>query len=128
MAEKIVNTTFLRTVALVFVSAGAIGSLYFMLNASRHQKSIFLIAFFTAWILSPFVGFFITDKFSRRWTVTARAFLYWLIIILTIGSLAAYSGAFNTPTTKNAFVFIIIPLISWVLIATVILIARRRSR
>ena len=128
MAEKRFNTVFLRLVARIFVSAGAIGSLYLMFNASRDQKSILLIAFFTAWILSPFAGFFITDKYSHRWTFIAHAFFYWLIIITTIGSLAAYSGAFNTPTTKNAFVFIVTPLISWVLIAIVILIARRHSR
>jgi len=128
MAEKTFNTTFLRTVSLILVSVGAVGSLYFMFNASRNQKSILLITLFTAWILSPFVGLFLTDKFSNRWTATARASLYWLMIILTIGSLVAYSGAFNTPNTKNAFVFLIVPLISWLLMTIVILTARRLSR
>jgi hypothetical protein len=128
MAEKTFNTTFLRTVALILVSVGAVGSLYFMFNASRNQNSILLITLFTVWILSPFVGLFLADKFSNRWTVTVRASLYWLMIILTIVSLVAYSGALNTPKTKNAFVFLIIPLISWLLMTMVILTARRLSR
>lgn len=128
MAEKTFNITFLRTVALILISLGAVGSLYFMFNAGRNQKSILLITLFTAWILSPFAGLFLADKFSNRWTVTVRAALYWLMIILTIVSLVAYSGALNTPRTKNAFVFIIIPLISWLLMSIAILIARKLSR
>ena len=128
MAEKTFNTTFLRTVALILLVVGAVGSLYFMFNASRNQKSILLIALFTGWILSPFVGLFLADKFSKRWTVNVRASFYWLMIILTIVSLIGYSGAFNTPKTSNAFVFLIIPLISWLLIIITILIARRLSR
>ncbi len=106
---------------------GAVGSLYFMFSAGRKQNSIILLALFTAWVLSPFVGLFISNKISSRWTVPARASLYWLMIILTIGSLVAYSGAFNTPQTKNAFIFLIFPLISWFLIVIVFLIARKIS-
>ena len=128
MAEKTFNTTILRTVALILLVLGAVGSLYFMFNVSRNQKSILLIALFTGWILSPFVGLFLVDKFSKRWTVNIRASFYWLMIILTIVSLVGYSGAFNTPKTKNAFVFLIIPLISWIFRTISILIAQRLSR
>jgi len=128
MAEKTFNTNFLRTVALILLVVGAVGSLYFMFNASRNQKSILLITLFSGWILSPFVGLFLAEKFSKRWTVDVHAFFYWLMIILTIVSLVGYSGALNTPQTKNAFVFLIIPLISWLLIIISILIARRLTR
>ena len=128
MAKKTFNTTFLRTVALILLIVGAVGSLYFMFNASRNQKSILLIALFSGWILSPFVGLFLADKFSKRWTVNIRSSFYWLMIILTIVSLVGYSGAINTPKTKNAFVFLIIPLISWLLMIFSILTARRLSR
>ena len=125
--KKTSNQNFLRTTALIVVLAGAVGSLYFMFSAGREQKSIILLGLFTAWVLSPFVGLFISNKISTRWTAPARALLYWLIIVLTIGSLVAYSGAFNTPETKNAFIFLIVPLISWFLIVTVFLIARKIS-
>ena len=125
--KKISNQNFLRTTALIVALVGAIGSLYFMFSAGRKQNSIILLALFTAWVLSPFVGLFISNKISSRWTAPARASLYWLMIILTIGSLVAYSGAFNTPETKNAFIFLIFPLISWFLNVTVVLIARKIS-
>ena len=128
MAEKTFNTTILRTVALILLVLGAVGSLYFMFNVSRNQKSILLIVLFTGWILSPFVGLFLVDKFSKRWTVNIRASFYWLMIILTIVSLVGYSGVLNAPKTKNAFVFLVIPFISWLLITISILIARRLSR
>jgi hypothetical protein len=128
MAEKTFTTTFLRPIALVIGVVGAVGSLYFMFSASRHQNSTILIALLTAWILSPFVGFFIAYKFSNHWTGTARSSLYWLMIILTFVSLVVYSGAFNSPGTKNAFVFLVVPLISWLLMAIVIGIVRRLSR
>ena len=118
----------LRTVALILLAVGAVGSLYFMFNASRNQESILLITLFSGWILSPFVGLFLADKFSKRWTVNVRASFYWLMIILTIVSLVGYSGVLNTPKTKNAFVFLIIPLISWLLMTISILTARRLSR
>lgn len=126
--KKNSNQSFLRTTALIVGLVGAVGSLYFMFNASRKQNSIILLGLFTAWVLSPFAGFFISNKISNRWTVTARSLLYWLMIVLTIGSLVAYSGAFNTAQTKNAFRFLIVPLISWILLIVTILTARRLSR
>ncbi len=125
--KKTSNQNFLRTTALIVALVGAVGSLYFMFNAGREQKSIILLGLFTAWVLSPFVGLFISNKISNRWTVVARALLYWFIIFLTIVSLVSYSGAFNTPETKNAFIFLIFPMISWFLIVTVFLIARKIS-
>ena len=123
--KKTSSQNFLRTTALIVALVGAVGSLYFMFSASRKQNSIILLGLFTAWVLSPFVGLFISNKISNRWTVTARSLLYWLMIVLTISSLVAYSGAFNTPHTKNAFIFLIVPLISWILLIIAVLTARR---
>ncbi len=128
MTERNKSTLgFLGTITLIVAFVGAVASLYFMFTAGRKQNFIILLALFTAWILSPFVGLFISNKISSRWTAPARASLYWLTIILTISSLVAYSGAFNTPETKNAFRFLIFPLISWFLIMIVFLIARKIS-
>ena len=125
--KKNSNQSFLATIALIVTLVGAVGSLYFMFSAGRKQNSTILLALFTAWTLSPFVGLFISNKISTRWTASARASLYWLMIVLTISSLVAYSGAFNTHETKNAFMFLIFPLISWLIIVIVFLIARKIS-
>jgi hypothetical protein len=122
------NQNFIRIVALTIVVVGAVGSLYFMFNAGRHQKSILLIALFMVWVLSPFVIFIFANKISNRWTVPARATLYWATIVLAVGSLIVYSGTFNTAQTKPASIFLIVPFISWLLILAVALVVRRLSR
>jgi len=128
MTERTFNINLLRITAMIIMAIGAIGSLYIMFNASRNQKSILLIALFTVWVLSPFIGFFLTMKISNRWTTAARTSLYWLMIILTIGSLIAYGGAFNTPQTKNAFRFLVVPFLLWLILIIAFLITRRFSR
>ena len=129
MTEKISsNQNLLRTTALTVVLLGAVGSLYFMFNAGSNQKSVLLLALFTAWVLSPFVGLFVATKISNRWTVVTRSSLYLLMILLSIGSLVAYSGALTPSGTKPAFIFIVIPFVSWLLIVIVIPIVRRWSR
>ena len=129
MTEKISsNQNLLRTTALTVVLLGAVGSLYFMFNVGSNQKSVLLLALFTAWVLSPFVGLFVATKISNRWTVVTRSSLYLLMILLSIGSLVAYSGALTPSGTKPAFIFLVIPFVSWLLIVIVIPIVRRWSR
>jgi len=125
--KKIFNINLLRTIALVLILVGAIGSLGFMFNAGRNQKSVILIILFTTWVLSPYVGLLIANKISKGWTVYTRLTLYWLMIVLTFGSLISYSGAFSSYGTKPAFKFLVVPLISWLLIVIAIPIINRLS-
>ena len=103
---------------------GAVGSIIFMFNAGRNQKSILLIALFTAWVLSPFIALLGINIISNRWAVTTRVALYGLMLILSAGSLASYGEAFSLPGTRPAFKFLIVPLLSWVLMVTAIPILR----
>lgn len=121
------NKNLLRTVALTASVIGAVGSLYFMFEAGSEQKSIVLMTLFTGWVLSPFAGLFIANKISSRWTTPARSYLYWLMLILSIISLIAYSGVLTPPDAKPAFLFLIVPLTSWFFIVTVFFIAKRIS-
>lgn len=123
--KKTFNINFFRTIALTIATIGAVGSLYFMFSASRNQNSILLIALFTAWVLSPFVGLFFANKISNRWTVNSRKLFYWLTVILTIGSLVAYSGVLTPPKTKLTFLFLVLPFIS--LLSIMIFITRVRK-
>ncbi len=129
--KKTFNLNFLRIMALIAVLVGAVGSLGLMFNAGRNQKSVILLTLFTIWVLSPFVGLFVADKFSSSWSFLTRVSLYCLMLVLPGGSLVAYSGVLNSPETKNAFMFLVVPFVSWLLMVTVIaiaaLISRRRS-
>ena len=120
--KKTSNLKLLQTMAMVVAIVGAIGSLYFMFKAGRNQKSILLISLFAVWLLSPFVGLFLAAKISNRRKIPARALIYWLLIILSIGSLVAYSGILASSGTKGAFIFLVAPFTSWVIIVIILLI------
>lgn len=123
---RIINL--MRTVALVGVSVGAVVSLCLVLYNGRNNKSILLITLFVAWVLSPFIALLIADRVSKRWRDLTRKLLYGIMLALTLVSLLSYSGALSPAGTKTAFVFLVVPLISWMLIATFIFIARSHSK
>jgi hypothetical protein len=125
--KKIFNLNFFRVLALIAILIGAVGSLILLFYAGHSQKSVILIALFTLWVLSPFVGVLIADRISKRWTVITHMTLYWLILVITLGSLISYSEIFGQLGAKPAFKFLVIPLISWLLIVTVIPLVSRLS-
>ena len=121
------NLTFslLRAIAVVVVLAGAGTSLALTLHAGRNNKSVLLPALFFIWVLSPFIALMVAIAVSERWPALARAALYSFMIVLTLSSLVCYSGLLSPKGTKPAFVFLIVPLISWLVIAIAAWRARR---
>jgi hypothetical protein len=114
----------LRGAALVAVLAGAASSLGLMLYAGRHQNSRTLLLLFAAWVLSPFMAAILADAVSQRWPVLTRATLNVTMLVLTLGSLAIYGDvAFGHPRAKIGFVFLMVPLASWLLLALVVAMA-----
>jgi hypothetical protein len=123
----------LRAAALIAVLAGAAGSLGLMLHAARHNDSQILLVLFALWVLSPFIALALANVVSKRWTVLTRATLHSVMLVLTIGSLAIYGDvALGPPRAKTAFVFVVVPPASWLLIAIAVpmaaLISGRLSR
>jgi hypothetical protein len=114
----------LRAVALIAVLAGAAGSVGLMLHAGRHNDSQILLVLFVIWVLSPFLALTLAHVISKRWSVLTRATLYSVMLVLTLGSLAIYGDvALGPPKAKTAFVFVVVPPASWLLIAIVVPIA-----
>jgi hypothetical protein len=114
----------LRAAALIAVLAGALGSFGLMLHAGSRQSSLILIGLFTVWELSPFVALVCAHVASKHWSVLTRATLYSVMLVLTLGSLAIYGNvALGPPRPKPAFVFLVVPLASWLLIVVVLPIA-----
>jgi len=112
----------LHVVALTAVVAGAGGSLALMLRAGH--PPFLLRVLFAIWVLSPFMVLAWANVASKRWSVLTRATFYSLSLVLTLGSLAIYGYiAFGPPRAKTAFVFVVVPLASWLLIAIVVPIA-----
>lgn len=122
----------LRTAALAAVLIGAVVSVGLTLRAGQRSPR-FLLVLFVGWVLSPFVALVCADVLSRRWAVLTRATLHAVALLVTLGSLAVYGhDALRPPRTQAAFVFVVVPPASWLLIALVVptaaLIAGRLSR
>lgn len=118
-----------RSVALCAVVAGAVGSVGLMLRAGRRNDSLLLMVLFTIWVLSPFIALAWANAGSQRWSVLTRTTLYCVTLVLTLGSLAIYSELIKRPKgTPNAFVFIVVPPASWLLMTIALAIAALISR
>lgn len=118
----------LRAVALIGVAVGAVGSVGFMLRAGRRTPLLLLIGF-VFWVLSPFVGLAWANIVSQRWSGLTRATLYGLTLVLALGSLAVYGGLVRPPAgSANAFVFVAVPPVSWLLMVTIVPMAAWISR
>lgn len=88
---------------------------------------------FGVWVLSPFLGALVASSISKRWVAVTRATLDVATIVLTLASLAIYADvAFGYAKAKVGFVFLVVPLTSWFLLAASVgisaLICRRHSR
>ena len=121
-----------RPAALIAVLLGAVGSLGFLLRAGQRAPRL-VLALLALWVLSPFVAVVLADVVSKRWSVFTRATLYSVMLVLTLGSLAVdLEDALRPRSAQPAFVFVVVPLVSWLLIAIVIplaaIISRRRGR
>jgi hypothetical protein len=91
-----------------------------------------LLGLFVIWDLSPFVALLLADMLSKRWSVITRATLHIVMLVLALSSLALYGDVVLRPRPQPAFMFLVVPLISWLLITIVVpiaaLISSRLSR
>jgi hypothetical protein len=116
----------LRVAALVAVAAGAAGSLGFMLMAGR--PPLFLRVLFAIWVLSPFAALVAAHAASARWSRRTRTTLYSLMLAIALVSLGIYGTvALGPPRPQEAFVFVVVPPASWLLIAVALPLAARLS-
>ena len=113
--------------ARVAVVVGAAGSVGIMLRVGHRGGSAIpaiLVVLFTGWVLSPFAALVLVDIVSKRWSVLAKATLYSVMVIVTLGSLAIYADVvLSPPRPKPAFMFLVVPLGSWLLMMIVFPIA-----
>jgi hypothetical protein len=104
------------SLALGIATAGALGSLAFTLQAGSHNSSVVLDTLFSGWVLSPFVVLIIFCILSRRMPSKKRVSLYFLIMGISIVSLLFYGRLLSFSEAKPAFIFLVFPLISWIII------------
>ena len=118
----------LHAAALAAVVAAAAGSVGLMLWVGRHNPSSVLLLLFALWVVSPFMGLQLAGMFSKGWSVRTQATLHSVTLALALGSLAIYWYVASKPATPTpAFVFLVVPLASWLLMATAVPAAARIS-
>jgi hypothetical protein len=126
--KRQIPSILLRIFSIIALLAGSIVSIVLVLKGGQHNPSILLIVLFLVWVLSPFAGLVIASMKKYQRTVQIQTILYWLMIFIATISILGYSGILRFSGTKPAFIFLVIPIISWILIITVILIGSRQGK
>ena len=113
----------------VILIAGAVGSLALMLYAGRSNTHILITLGFIFWVLAPFALLALAERRSGRWPAATRATLTILVWLVVIGSLAIYAyRAAVPPRSTGAFLFVIVPPVSVVLVLVALGIVSVMSR
>lgn len=120
--------TFYRNLVITIILVGASVSMYLMFETGNRQSSLVLMALFTGWNVSPFVAMLIAMLMSQRWSWPLRRVLYLLFPAITTLALAIYSGVINFGDAKPAFVFLVVPFFSWLILILFYLMNRSRLR
>ena len=108
----------LRVAAQIALLVGAVGSFALMLRTSPNMPTLNIVLI-GLWVISPFVLLALCDRLAKRWPQLSRATIHVLALVLAVVSLSVYqSVAFGPPRPKPAFLFVLIPPISWLVIAT----------
>ena len=112
----------LHAVALPTMLVGAVASIALMLRAGH--PPLFLRVLFAIWVLSPFAALFVANMVSKRWSVITRTTLDTVMLVLTLMSLAIYGYVVvNPPMSTPAFVWVVVPVASWLLMTIVMSVA-----
>jgi hypothetical protein len=118
----------LRAVTLMIILTGALASIALTLRAGHNNRSVTLMSLFAVWVLSPFIMLLIASVAFKGWSYSARITVCILALFVTIGSLIGYSGIIGQFGPKPAFVFLFIPLISWMLLVIAYFIVKSKKK
>ncbi len=111
--------TFLRAAGVAATCAGGVGSVVFTVFAGRHTAARILLPLFGAWVISPFVVLVLAHVLSRRWSVSTRAVLSCVMLVVAAASLAIYGAAAVGAARIRTPIFVVVPPLSWLFIAVV---------
>jgi hypothetical protein len=119
----------LQIIAPFIIALGAIGSVVLVSLAGRHSSQFILQLLFDIWVFSPFGIMILIKKTSKSWPTNTQSILNCMTLFITVVSLIIYTIVnIRLPSTHLAFPFVIVPLLSWLIILIVYLIAKLMSR
>jgi hypothetical protein len=118
----------LRSLGSIAALVGAVGSAELTVRAGRTTPR-FLLVLIILWVLSPFALYGLGYVFSRRWSASARATLYVVMLLIVPASLAIYANSgFRPAGAKAGAVFVAVPPASWIIMALSVGLAMFASR
>lgn len=123
---KLKNMSDKKSLSISFLFVGALSSFVLMLYTGRNNSSVILLGLFTIWVLSPFVFLFWANRVSNRWAVFSSMPLNNLMLIISGGSLLAYIVAFFGTSKTPAFIYLLTPFLSWLILLISLFIARKK--
>src|SRR5579871_6696167 len=110
-----------RTTARLAILIGGGASVGLMIHAGGRGVSPILWIVMTTWVLAPFAALELGWHVVGRWSIVRRGPLNALVVVVAAGSLAVYVVDAVTPLNpKAAFVYVVVPLVSWILIAATV--------
>src|SRR4051812_3592057 len=122
-----------QTAALLVILGGAcaLGLLLFSAQHTQHTPLV-LTVIMAGWVLAPFVALAVANALSANWPSTTQRTLHRVMVVIALGSLAVYvDDAVTHRAAKPAFVYVVVPLASYLLAAIALTIAalsgKRRS-
>ena len=75
-------------------------------------------------VLSPFIALLLAERASTRWSVMTRTTLHGVMLVLTLSTLAIYGDTvMRPPKSTPAFMFVLVPPASWLLMTIAVSIA-----
>ncbi len=118
----------LHPVALAASITGAVGAGGLMLLAG-HNSPRLLLALLVLWVLSPFVVLGLANLAAKRWPASVSTALAWTTLAVTTATLIIYAViTLPAAAAPRAFLFLVVPFVSWLLISTVVVIAMLKAR
>ena len=113
----------------VAILVGAAGSLALLLYGGRSNTHLLITLGFIAWVLAPFALLALAERRSRSWSPLAQTTLRAMTLLIAAASLGiyAYRAAFP-PRTTGAFLFVIVPPVSVILVLVALVISSLMSR
>ena len=116
----------LRTAARLAALAGVVGTIGFLLHAGQRTPR-FLLLIMAAWVLSPYAILALLDRFVAR-ASSARVALYGVTMLVAATSLVVYGADAVRPlAARSAVPYVLVPPVSWTVIAIVVTVAALRS-
>ncbi len=99
--------------AVVVVGAGSLGWMFY---TGRNNPSILLMTLFTGWVGSPFLALILMEVIALR----RSSVRYKMMLAIAFISVIGYSGLVTPPDVKPAFIFLAVPLLSWIIMIIVV--------